>query len=44
MADDRGVHPSTERLTLAAVQVKGVPLVSVEEAVWTVVDVMGTTA
>ena len=44
MADGRGAHPPTERLTLAAVQVKGVPLVSVEEALWTVVDVMATTA
>jgi hypothetical protein len=28
------VHPDTERVLLAAVQVKGVPDVSVEEALW----------
>jgi DNA/RNA-binding domain of Phe-tRNA-synthetase-like protein len=33
-ADRRGVHPDTERVLLAAVQVKGVPDVSVEEALW----------
>jgi DNA/RNA-binding domain of Phe-tRNA-synthetase-like protein len=40
MAPGRGVTPATERMLLAAVQVKGVPAVSVEEALWTVVDVL----
>ena len=40
MAWGRGVTPETERMLLAAVQVKGVPEVSVEEALWTVVDVL----
>jgi DNA/RNA-binding domain of Phe-tRNA-synthetase-like protein len=30
----RGVHPDTEQVLLAAVQVKGVPDVCVEEALW----------
>ncbi len=34
MADGIGVHPRTERIRLASVQVKGVPDVSVEEALW----------
>jgi DNA/RNA-binding domain of Phe-tRNA-synthetase-like protein len=33
-AERRGVHPDSERVLLAAVQVKGVPDVSVEEALW----------
>jgi DNA/RNA-binding domain of Phe-tRNA-synthetase-like protein len=33
-AEGRGVHPRTERITLAAVAVKGVPEISVEEALW----------
>jgi DNA/RNA-binding domain of Phe-tRNA-synthetase-like protein len=33
-AERCGVHPDTERVILAAVQVKGVPDVSVEEALW----------
>jgi DNA/RNA-binding domain of Phe-tRNA-synthetase-like protein len=40
VADGRGVTAETERMLLAAVQVKGVPAVSVEEALWTVVDVL----
>jgi DNA/RNA-binding domain of Phe-tRNA-synthetase-like protein len=40
MADGYGVTAATERILLAAVQVKGVPEVSVEEALWTVVDVL----
>ncbi|MEA2405178.1 MAG: hypothetical protein QOE08_1825 [Thermoleophilaceae bacterium] len=39
-ADWCGVTAATERILLAAVQVKGVPAVSVEEALWTVVDVL----
>jgi DNA/RNA-binding domain of Phe-tRNA-synthetase-like protein len=34
MAEDRGVHPDTERMLLAAIRVKGVPRVSVEETLW----------
>jgi DNA/RNA-binding domain of Phe-tRNA-synthetase-like protein len=33
-AAGRGVHPSTSRITLAALAVKGVPQISVEEALW----------
>lgn len=40
LADGRGVHPGTERMLLAAVRVKGVPELSVEEALWTVVEVL----
>jgi DNA/RNA-binding domain of Phe-tRNA-synthetase-like protein len=40
MAEGRGVHPRTERMILAAVRVKGVPEVSVEEALWTVADIL----
>jgi DNA/RNA-binding domain of Phe-tRNA-synthetase-like protein len=40
-APDRGVTPHTERMLLAAVQVKGVPDVSVEEALWTVTEILG---
>jgi len=38
---DCGVTPRTERMLLAAVQVKGVPDVSVEEALWTVSETLG---
>jgi len=34
------VHPGTRRMLLCAVQVKGVPQVSVEEALWTAVEVI----
>ena len=33
-ASGRGVHPSTRRITVAAIQVKGVPQIAVEEALW----------
>jgi len=33
-AEGRGVHPHTDRITLAALAVKGVPEISVEEALW----------
>jgi len=36
--DARGVTRSTQRMVLGAVQVAGVPLISVEEALWTVAD------
>jgi DNA/RNA-binding domain of Phe-tRNA-synthetase-like protein len=39
-APDRGVTPATERMVLAAVRVKGVPEVSVEEALWTVTEIL----
>jgi DNA/RNA-binding domain of Phe-tRNA-synthetase-like protein len=39
-----GVTPATERMLLAAVQVKGVPDVSVEEALWTVSETLGVGA
>jgi DNA/RNA-binding domain of Phe-tRNA-synthetase-like protein len=34
MAEECGVHPSTERMVLGAVRVRGVPRVSVEECLW----------
>jgi len=40
VADGHGVHPSTEEAVLAGVQVKGVPDVSVEEALWTAAEVL----
>jgi DNA/RNA-binding domain of Phe-tRNA-synthetase-like protein len=43
-AEGRGVHPATRRLLLCAVQVKGVPEISVEEALWTATDVLRTGA
>ena len=44
MAPDRGVTPATERMVLVAVQVKGVPDVSVEEALWTVTEILSAEA
>lgn len=40
VAEERGVTPQTAGMVLASVQVKGVPLISVEEALWTVVDTL----
>ncbi len=40
MAEGRGVRPETDRMLLCAVQVKGVPDVSVEEALWTVGEIV----
>jgi hypothetical protein len=40
MAEGRGVHPETERMRLASIQVKGVPDVSVEEALWIVAEML----
>jgi hypothetical protein len=34
-----GVSPETETMTFVALQVKGVPDVGVEEALWTVVEI-----
>jgi DNA/RNA-binding domain of Phe-tRNA-synthetase-like protein len=33
-AEGRGVHPHTNRITLAALAVKGVPEIAIEEALW----------
>jgi DNA/RNA-binding domain of Phe-tRNA-synthetase-like protein len=40
LAAGRGVHPETERTLLCAVQVKGVPDMAVEEALWLAAEVM----
>ena len=37
---DRGVTPDTKRMLVAAVQVEGVPDISVEEALWTVEEIV----
>ena len=42
IAEERGVTPSTQRMLLCSVQVKGVPEISVEEALWTVTEVLRT--
>ena len=34
LAAGRGVHPKTKRTLLVAIQVKGVPAIAVEEALW----------
>ena len=39
-AAGRGVQPRTARMLVCAVQVKGVPEIAVEEAIWLAVDVM----
>jgi phenylalanyl-tRNA synthetase beta subunit len=38
----RGVRPKTRRTILTATQVKGVPDIAVEEALWLAADVMAT--
>lgn len=40
IADGRGVTPETRRIVLCAIRVKGVPDVSVEEALWTVAEIV----
>jgi len=40
LAERRGVHPETQRMLLAVVRVKGVPQVSLEEALWTVGEIV----
>lgn len=40
IAEGRGVAPETRRIVLSAIQVKGVPDVSVEEALWTVAEIV----
>lgn len=37
---ERGVTPATRRMVIGAVQVKGVPDIAVEEALWTVEEVV----
>ena len=45
ISDERGVTPKTTRMLIAAVTVKGVPRISVEEALWTAAEVvLGTDA
>ena len=39
-AEAYGVRPETRRMVLSALQVKGVPQISVEEALWTVLEVL----
>jgi DNA/RNA-binding domain of Phe-tRNA-synthetase-like protein len=43
VAAGRGVNPRTTRTLLAAVQVKGVPDIAVEEAIWLAADVLRST-
>jgi DNA/RNA-binding domain of Phe-tRNA-synthetase-like protein len=40
LAPGRGVGPATTRMTLFSVQVAGVPDIHVEEALWTVADIL----
>ena len=44
IAEDRGVDPETTRMLLCTVQVKGVPEIAVEEALWTASEVLRTGA
>jgi DNA/RNA-binding domain of Phe-tRNA-synthetase-like protein len=39
-AAGRGVNPKTKRMVLSAIAVKGVPEISVEEAIWLAVEVL----
>jgi phenylalanyl-tRNA synthetase beta subunit len=39
-ADGRGVQPRTRRILVGAIQVKGVPRIAVDEALWLVATVM----
>jgi DNA/RNA-binding domain of Phe-tRNA-synthetase-like protein len=41
LASGRGVGPGTTAMTLFSVQVAGVPDIHVEEALWTVADILG---
>jgi DNA/RNA-binding domain of Phe-tRNA-synthetase-like protein len=40
LAEERGVTRRTQRMALVALRVKGVPAISVEEALWTAVEVV----
>jgi DNA/RNA-binding domain of Phe-tRNA-synthetase-like protein len=42
VAEQCGVVPRTERMVLAALRVKGVPWISVEEALWTAAETLET--
>jgi DNA/RNA-binding domain of Phe-tRNA-synthetase-like protein len=42
ISEDAGVIPATQRMVLAALVVKGVPRISVEEALWTAAETMVT--
>jgi DNA/RNA-binding domain of Phe-tRNA-synthetase-like protein len=44
VAEECGVVPETERMVLSALQVKGVPRISVEEALWTAAETLETPA
>ena len=40
VSHDAGVTWATERMVLCALRVKGVPPISVEEALWTVAEIL----
>ncbi len=40
VGEERGVHPESARMLLYTVQVKGVPEIAVEEALWTTTEVL----
>jgi DNA/RNA-binding domain of Phe-tRNA-synthetase-like protein len=42
VAEECGVTPDSERMVLAALRVKGVPEISVEEALWTAAETLET--
>jgi DNA/RNA-binding domain of Phe-tRNA-synthetase-like protein len=42
VSEDAGVTPSCRRMVLAALQVKGVPRIAVEEALWTAGEILLT--
>jgi DNA/RNA-binding domain of Phe-tRNA-synthetase-like protein len=42
VSEERGVTPDTERMVLCALKVKGVPHISVEEALWTAAETLET--
>jgi DNA/RNA-binding domain of Phe-tRNA-synthetase-like protein len=44
VAEERGVTQATTEMILASIQARGVPPISVEEALWTAVDVLCTPA
>jgi DNA/RNA-binding domain of Phe-tRNA-synthetase-like protein len=44
LSEERGVTPDTERMVLCALRVKGVPHISVEEALWTAAETLETPA
>ena len=43
VSEDHGVSWECERMVLAALEVKGVPRISVEEALWLASEVLQTT-